>query len=228
MFGTAVSDSVSQLLAARGIELETSVYLREFEPEVLTLCPANDELQADSVVAMPLIEGPRIPGLPCDEAGFIAIDQHCRVEGVSDIYAAGDCTNFPIKQGGLGTQQADAAAEHIARRAGAPVEPQPFHPVLRGTLLTGAESLHMRHEVAGGGGEGAATADYLWWPPHKIASRYLAAWLDHAAPRPDPQPPGIPLDVEVAMPREWHRDPMALDLYAPLGVQWNPGTKTVE
>jgi sulfide:quinone oxidoreductase len=44
---------------------------------------------------------------------------------------AARCSTFPIKQGGLGTQQADAAAEHIAARFGAPVEPEPFHPILR-------------------------------------------------------------------------------------------------
>lgn len=227
MFGTAVSDSVSQLLAARGIAVQTGAYVREFDPEVLTLCPADDELQADSVVALPLIEGPRIPGLPCDEVGFIAIDEHCRVAVTGDVYAAGDCTNFPIKQGGLATQQADAAAEHIARRAGAPVDPNPFRPVLRGTLLTGADSLQMRHDVAGGGGEGRASADYLWWPPHKIASRYLSAWLEHEAPHSVLEPPRSPLDVEVAMPKEWHEDPMALDPYAPLDVEWNPRGKTV-
>lgn len=93
------------------------------------------------------------------------------------MYAAGDATNFPIKQGGLGAQQADAAAEHIAALVGAEVVPQPFHPVLRGKLLTGDESISLRHDVTGGTGEGEASADYLWWPPHKVAGRYLAAFL---------------------------------------------------
>ena len=65
------------------------------------------------------MEGPGIDGLPADEDGFIPVDDHGRVKGVEDIYAAGDGTNFPIKQGGLGTQQADAVAEHIAHRVGA-------------------------------------------------------------------------------------------------------------
>jgi sulfide:quinone oxidoreductase len=126
------------------------------------------------------------------------------------VYAAGDGTNFPIKQGGLGTQQADAAAEEIAARAGAEIDPQPFHPILRGKLLTGEESLHMRHDIARGAGEGAATADYLWWPPHKIGGRYLSAWLAREDVD-DLEPPRHPLDVEVALPKEWHEEPMALD-----------------
>ena len=40
------------------------------------------------------------------------------------MYAAGDATTCAIKQGGVAAQQADAAAEAIAARAGAPVEPR--------------------------------------------------------------------------------------------------------
>jgi sulfide:quinone oxidoreductase len=46
-------------------------------------------------------------------------------------------TQFPLKQGGIATQQADVAAASIAAHAGADIEPHPFRPVLRGLLLTG-------------------------------------------------------------------------------------------
>ena len=59
----------------------------------------------------------------------------------------------------------------------------------RGQLITGAESLQLRHDLTGGHGEGTASADYLWWPPHKVSGRYLAAWLAHEMPRADPEPP---------------------------------------
>jgi len=68
------------------------------------------------VVALPQLEGPRLPGLPADGLGFIQIDEHARVVGLDDVYAAGDATDFPIKQGGIATQQADAAVEMIAGR----------------------------------------------------------------------------------------------------------------
>jgi sulfide:quinone oxidoreductase len=135
------------------------------------------------------------------------------------VYAAGDGTTFPIKQGGLATQQADAAAEHIAASAGADVDPRPFHPVLHGRLLTGDESLSLSADVGGGSGEGAASLDYLWWPPHKVSGRYLPAWLAGEEPRQDPEPPRHSLEVEVALPTEWHREPMALDPYGPLKVE---------
>jgi sulfide:quinone oxidoreductase len=212
MFGSVASDQVAALLDARGIAVEPGARVRELDEGTLFLVPEDRRLEASAAVALPLLEGPRIEGLPSDEDGFLPINLHARVRGAERVYAAGDGTNFPIKQGGLGTQQADAAAEEIAARAGAEIEPQPFHPVLRGQLLTGEESLHMRHDIAGGAGEGAASADYLWWPPQKIGGRYLSAWLAHEDVG-ELEAPRHPLDVEVALPKEWHEEPMALDPY---------------
>jgi sulfide:quinone oxidoreductase len=207
-FGSTASEEVEALLRGRGIAVEAGSYAREADDGALVLSPGDRRVEVGQIVALPAMEGPRIAGLPSDEQGFIPIDDHARVTGVEDVYAAGDGTTFPIKQGGIATQQADAAAEDIAARAGAPVDPQPFHPVLRGKLLTGDESLHMRHDVGGGAGEGRATLDYLWWPPHKISGRYLAAWMGETTPHTDPEPPRNPIDVEVSLPKEWHREPM--------------------
>ena len=177
--------------------------------------PGDGILDATRAVALPVIEGPRIAGLPSDDAGFLPIDQHARVRGVEDVYAAGDGTNFPLKQGGIATQQADAAASHIAARAGTGVEAQPFRPVLRGKLLIGDESVHLRRDLVHGDREGLASDDYLWWPPYKVAGRYLTAWLAGGTPS-EPDAPQPTLDVEVALPQEWHQEPMALDPYGPL------------
>ena len=95
--------------------------------------------------------------------------------GVPDVYAAGDITAFPIKQGGLACQQADAAAEHIAARAGATLDPAPFTPVLRGMLLTERWSRFLRREVEAD--DAAVAGRALWWPPAKIAGRELAGYL---------------------------------------------------
>jgi len=213
IFGPAASEAVSALLSARGIEVEAGALAHEGEGGELILTPGDRRMDAAEVVALPAMDGPAIAGLPKDEAGFIPIDEHARVRGIEDVYAAGDGTNFPIKQGGLGTQQADAAAAHLAHRLGAAIDVEPFHPVLRGKLLTGEESLHLRADVAGGGGEGGAALDCLWWPPHKISGRYLAPFLYHGDVHAEPEPPRRSLDVEVALPKEWHEQPMALDPY---------------
>jgi sulfide:quinone oxidoreductase len=139
--------------------------------------PGGRRIDADRIVALPALVGRAIEGVPADGDGFIPVDAHGRVRGMSGVYAAGDGTNFPIKQGGLATQQADAVAEAIAAEAGAPVEPEPFRPVLRGLLLTGGDDRFLRNAVAGGGGEGEVATHTLWWPPTKIAGRYISGYL---------------------------------------------------
>ena len=53
--------------------------------------------------------------------------------------------------------------------------------------------------------------DCLWWPPQKISGRYLAPLIYHGDIPAEPAPPRESLDVEVALPHEWHEQPMALD-----------------
>jgi len=209
IFGPGASASVAELLEARGIVFTGSSRAHQ-EAGSIVLTPGDRELADSVIIALPAMVGPQIEGLPADEDGFLPTDEYGRVEGTDAVYAAGDGTNFPIKQGGIATQQADAAAAHLARRLGAAVEVEPFRPVLRGKLLTGGETLSMRTEVAGGGGEGHASLDALWWPPHKISGRYLAPLLYHGEVG-GPEPPPHGLDVEVALPKEWHGEPMATD-----------------
>jgi len=213
VFGAEASAAVAELLAARGIVVSTETRVSEVDGELLVV-PEGEPLEAAAVIALPVIDGPAVSGLPNDAGGFAPIDEHARVKGLEGVYAAGDGTNFPLKQGGIGTQQADAAAEHIAARLGAPVDPEPFRPVLRGKLITGDQTLSMRADVDAVGREGVSSPDYLWWPPHKVSGRYLAPFLAGSVPHRAPEPPGRPLDVEVSLPTEWHREPMALD---PLG-----------
>ena len=145
-------------------------------------------LEAQRVVSLPRIVGPAVAGLPHDGEGFIPVDTHARVQHLDGAYAAGDATTCPIKQGGVAAQQADAAAEAIAAELGAELEPQPFRPVLRGLLLTGATPRYLRAEVAGGRGDDWPVSESaLWWPPDKIAGRYLAPYL---ATRGAETPPG--------------------------------------
>jgi sulfide:quinone oxidoreductase len=117
LFGVAASRTVRELLDSRGIELHLSRYPTRFEDGQLSLIP-DETLAAERVVSLPSVLGPQLAGLPADADGFIPVDLHGLVHGEQDVYAAGDATNSPIKQGGIASQQADAAAEAIAARAG--------------------------------------------------------------------------------------------------------------
>ena len=65
----------------------------------------------------------RSPGCPSDPHGFLPVDRFGRVHGAAGVWAAGDATARPLKQGGLAAQQAEVAARSIAAALGAPVEP---------------------------------------------------------------------------------------------------------
>jgi sulfide:quinone oxidoreductase len=177
VFGEAASQTVASFLAERGIEVITGHSVSAVSEQRVTLHPSG-ELDADRVVALTELEGPRIVGLPADRDGFIPVDAHGRVRGAKGVFAAGDATAFPIKHGGLAAQQADAAAETIAARTGRQQMPRPFKPILHGLVLTGERPIFLRVELAGGVGETShASNDELWWPPGKIVGRHLAPYL---------------------------------------------------
>jgi sulfide:quinone oxidoreductase len=181
VFGVQASEAVAGLLsdAGIGVELRTRATI-ERTGEVL-LHPGDGRLEVERVVALPRVVGRAVEGLPHDDQGFLPIDQHARVRGVDDVYAAGDGTDFPLKQGGIACQQADAAASAIAAEAGASVEAEPFRPVLRGQLLTGGAPQFLRHSVEGGHGDDSEVSqETLWYPPSKISGRYLAPFLGAA------------------------------------------------
>jgi sulfide:quinone oxidoreductase len=182
IFGDAASEAVRKLLDERGVGLRTEAYPVAFEGERLWLVPA-ESVRADRVVALPRLEGPYVIGLPRTPDGFVPVDATGRVDGLDRVFAAGDATSFPVKQGGIAAQQADAVAEAIAELAGASVVPRPFEPVLRGLLLTGAIPHYLRAEISGGRGDTSEAAiEPLWWPPAKVAGRYLGPFLaEHSA-----------------------------------------------
>jgi sulfide:quinone oxidoreductase len=176
VFGPAASRMLRNLLANRGIALKAGARVEKIQRGTLYLDPSAT-LDADHVVALAELEGPALPGLPSDASGFIAVDEHSRVAGLKDVYAAGDGTTFPIKQGGLATQQADGVAEAIAAQLGAAVTTSPVRPTLRGVLLTGIAPVYLRAEIPGAGELSETAVNPLWWPPSKIAGRYLAPYL---------------------------------------------------
>ena len=174
LFGPTASDAVSELLASREIQVKTSATPIRFEAGALSIV-AERPIAVDAVVALPQLEGPRLPGVPSDEHGFVPTDEYGWVLGLTDVYAAGDLTQFPLKQGGIATQQADAAASSIAADAGADVKPEPFRPVLRGLLITGLAPRFLRAEATGA--HSMVDTEPLWWPPAKIVGRYLTPFL---------------------------------------------------
>ena len=178
IFGSGASSAVAELLTRAKVETITSAYAEVPNVGEVVISPGERHLEVDRVIALPELYGPVVRGIPLAENGFIRVDPYCRVSGVEHIYAAGDATDFPIKQGGVGSQQADTAAQSIAAMAGASVASERFNPTIHGILLTNEEPRYLTAHITGGHGFSSEISDTpTWSPPSKIAARYLAPCL---------------------------------------------------
>lgn len=179
IFGRRAGEQVAELLAEHGVEVIAGTHPVKYEHGALAIVP-GEPLEADAVVSLPRLEGRRIEGIPYDAAGFVPVDDHARVSGLSHAFAIGDVTNFPVKQGGIATQQADVAAEAIAAELGCEAEANPLDPVLRGVLWTGSKPRYLFGWLGGGHGETSVASERPPWPidnPSKLIGRYLTPFL---------------------------------------------------
>ena len=195
LFGTAASEALRAELDEVGVRIVTGARVEDAERGLVV---GGRPLASQRAVSLPRAVGPALPGLPADDSGFIPADGHGKV--LDAVWVAGDAMAFPVKQGGLAAQEADAAAEAIAAAAGAGVEPRPFRPILRGVLLTGRGRQWMR--LGAGEEEGEAARHALWWPPTKVAGRYLSPYLgaieDAEVLGTDATPDGHPVELDLA------------------------------
>lgn len=178
LLGPAARNAVGPLLEAVAVELVTGVQPRAVVDGGLRL-ENGATVQADHVVTVADIVARPVAGLPTDRAGFVPVDAYARVRGESDVYAVGEVTSFPLRQGGLATQQADVAAAAIVARYAGGEPPAPFAPVLRARLTTSGAPLYLQARPSG---QSLASHRAMWSPPEKVAGRYLAPYLATARP----------------------------------------------
>jgi sulfide:quinone oxidoreductase len=176
IFGEGTAQALRDRLRTAGITLRTSVDTEVPARGHVAIAGGAEQLIVDRVVTVPVLDGPAVAGIRHDGDGFLVIDEHGRVEGAKDVYAAGDITSGPIKHGSLACRQADAAAEAIAAQAGVALTPAPISPVLEGVLLTERDALLMRYDAAGSPPE-VLRRGSPGWRPTKITGRELTLHL---------------------------------------------------
>jgi sulfide:quinone oxidoreductase len=146
IFGAAASATVRRRLADAGVRIRIGTFPTEYADGRLWL-ELEGPLDVDLVIALPRLRGPALPGLPQAPGGFVPVGAYGRVRGLERVWAVGDMTTRPLRQGGLATQQADVAAADIAAQvAGCDVDVRPYQPTLQGFLLTGAEPLYLERD----------------------------------------------------------------------------------
>jgi sulfide:quinone oxidoreductase len=187
IFGPRAAAALQPLLERLGVAMRVGVRPLEAVPGELRLDDGG-ALAVDRVVALPSAHGRPPAGLPSDANGFLPVDPHGRVDGTPGVYAAGDAADFPLKQGGLAAQQADAVAAAIAADLAGDPPPAPTPAVVRGRLELDDARLYLRAEVARGPdgtvravSEGVASTQPLWSPPDRLAARYLGPYLAQSA-----------------------------------------------
>ncbi|MBK8295174.1 MAG: FAD-dependent oxidoreductase [Solirubrobacterales bacterium] len=174
LFGKAASEKVAALLRDHNVETVLETAPAEYRDSALVTTDGR-RIETDLAVTVPTLTGHLIPGLPYDEQGFIPVDDFGQIDQHSREFAAGDVTSFPVKFGGLATEQADVVAAAIAAAAWAAPAPEPFKPVYHGTLLTADGPVDL--------GPGAGGSEpYAWDPAEKVQGKYLTPFLKAADP----------------------------------------------
>lgn len=177
LLGDGIRDDVARLLREAGIAFHGASFTK-VERGRLIVRPSGLELHDHRVVAMPLLEGARISGVPTDPHGFIPVTGAGEVSGLDGVFAAGDVTASAIKHGGVAAQHADAIAASIATRAGAAVRPRPVRQVIRGALMTGRETRYLEAVLGDDGTYSSTATDVCSWDARaKIAARFLGPYL---------------------------------------------------
>lgn len=114
IFSEEASRGVAQLLEKSRIKTITSAYGEIPEQGQIMIQPEDRHLHVARIVALPELYGPSVHGLPLSAEDFISVDRFGRVPDCGSLFAAGDATDFAVKQGGMSSQQADVVAESVA------------------------------------------------------------------------------------------------------------------
>jgi sulfide:quinone oxidoreductase len=198
VFGTAAAAALREELDGVGIHLESATVARvqRGHPLEIVLQPSTRRLEVDRVIALPGVEGPRIPGTTQNDAGFILVGANGQMGDSDCVWAAGDAIAYPVKFGGLASQQADAVAADLAARISGGEPPAPAALTLRGVLMTGATPRRL------GGASPTSPADDrpLWRPEAKVSGTYLTPYLERLEGAVDPGERGDAVVVQETLP----------------------------
>jgi sulfide:quinone oxidoreductase len=95
--GARAAGMLASTLGAHGLRVVESAYVRSVGGGDVDLAPGPRRIAAEAVIAAPRLSGPWLDHLPHDRDGFVPTDAYGGVSGLPDVYAAGDCTPFPVR-----------------------------------------------------------------------------------------------------------------------------------
>ena len=189
LFGPEASVMVRGLLDEHDVRFVGGAVASRVERDGSIALADGEMIQADRVVALPELRGRRLTGVPASRSGFVPVDACGRVEALEDVYAAGDLTTCPIKQGGLAAQQADVVVQTIATSLGIAVKQVRAPQVLNTRMLAGDAAVFLRTEFDWTGQPTRTTLarvnDERPAKAAKVLGRYLVPYLETLEPLSD-------------------------------------------
>jgi sulfide:quinone oxidoreductase len=96
-FGARSQAAVAALLEEAGIRFTGSTAVVQVAGGGLREGRGGPPLPEDRVVALPVLDGPALAGVPATDDGFVLVDGLGAVPGLADVFAAGDATRSPAK-----------------------------------------------------------------------------------------------------------------------------------
>jgi len=118
--GSKAYSSLAMFFKRYGIHTKTGIKITSFDKSFVNFQDGS-KLESDLIVYIPGGSGHQVivsSGLPVNKAGFITIDNNCKVDNTENIYAVGDVSAlegpaWAAKQGHIAEVMADAAAFNI-------------------------------------------------------------------------------------------------------------------
>jgi sulfide:quinone oxidoreductase len=181
MFGAEPSRMMASVLSDQGVAFVGGSIPDHVRDDGSLGLRSGSTIEAERVVAVPQLRGRPIPGVPTDRAGFVPTDGLGQVQGLRNVYAAGDLTSFPVKQGGIAAQQADRVAQAVLIATGVRITPRRIPSVLQARLVGGQRTMFLRAELDERGQPTSATltrVDPSESVVDKVLARYLTPYLE--------------------------------------------------
>ncbi|MEA2248931.1 MAG: sulfide:quinone oxidoreductase [Solirubrobacteraceae bacterium] len=88
VFGPVATAAVAAELDGAGVGFHSCAYaeVEKGHATTVVLHPGMRRIEVDRVVALPRLLGRAPAGVPTDDDGFIAVDQHCKVTGLANAW----------------------------------------------------------------------------------------------------------------------------------------------
>ncbi len=165
---------LERVLRRMGVDVRPGMAVDEIERGPVVV--SGSAIQEFDLVLLATAPAPqpwlRATGLPCDDQGFLLVDELLRSAGHAEVFAAGDCATLGMRavprSGVYALRQGETLAATFRRVAGGE-PPQPYQPQPKALALV---SCGRRYALAQRGAW-SAQGRWVWWWKNHLDRRWI-------------------------------------------------------